>query len=180
MIEIDDRYWPLVLYRFSGEVSLSELNEYLDRQDELLGRKQMTGSIVLTENLRMWDAAVLRRQAEWIRQHLDALRRYSIGAALVIQSPVVRGMLKAVLWPADAAAAPGLRDGRRGAHLAAAALFGRARQRRAAAHDSRLTYFPARRERSQIGEEHVGGGVGPRVDLGPRAGRLGRVLAERG
>jgi len=98
MIEVDDRYWPLVVFRFSGEVSLPELNEYLERQDELLSRKQMMGSIVLTDNLRMWEAAVLRRQAEWIKQHLEALRRYSIGVGLIIQSPVVRGMLKAVLW----------------------------------------------------------------------------------
>jgi hypothetical protein len=98
MIEIDDRHWPLVLFRFSGEVSLAQLNEYLKRQEEFFERGTPMGSLVLTENLRMWDAPVLRRQAEWIKQNVAVLRRYSVGAALIIHSPVVRGMLKAILW----------------------------------------------------------------------------------
>src|SRR5437868_3691747 len=98
MIHVDDRYWPLVLFRFSGHVSLKELDEYLARQDVLLGRHQMTGSLVLSDNLKMWETAVLRRQADWIKSNYDLLQRYSVGAALVLQSPLVRGMLKAILW----------------------------------------------------------------------------------
>jgi hypothetical protein len=98
MIDVNDRYWPLVLFRFSGTVSLPQLNAYLKRQDEQLARREHMGSLVLTEDLRMWDAPVLRRQAEWIKQNEETLRRYSVGAALVIRSPVVRGMLKAILW----------------------------------------------------------------------------------
>jgi hypothetical protein len=98
MIHVDDRHWPLVLFHFSGQVSMVELEEYLRRQDELLARHEMTGSLVTTDNLKMWEPAVLRRQADWIKQNIELLRRYSVGAALVIHSPVVRGMLKAVLW----------------------------------------------------------------------------------
>ncbi len=98
MISVDERYWPLVLYRFSGDVPLAELERYLARQDELLGRKQPTGSVVLTENVKMWDTQVLRRQAQWIKTNEELLRRYSVGVGLVIHSPIVRGMLKAVLW----------------------------------------------------------------------------------
>jgi hypothetical protein len=98
MIDIDDRYWPLVLFRFSGDVSLPQLNEYLKRQEKMLERREMMGSLVLTDNLKLWDTPVLRRQAEWIKTNVEQLRRYSVGAALIIGSPVVRGMLKAVLW----------------------------------------------------------------------------------
>jgi len=98
MIDIDDRYWPLVLFRFSGDVSLPQLNEYLKRQEQMIERRQMMGSLVLTDNLKLWDTPVLRRQAEWIKTNVEQLRRYSVGAALIIGSPVVRGMLKAVLW----------------------------------------------------------------------------------
>jgi hypothetical protein len=98
VIVIDDRHWPLVLYRFSGSVSLSELDDYLRRQDAMLARKQLTGSIVLTGNVKMWELPVLRRQADWIKANADLLRRYSVGVAMVIQSPLVRGMLKALLW----------------------------------------------------------------------------------
>lgn len=98
MISVDERYWPLVLYRFSGDVPLAELERYLARQDEMLGRKQLTGSVVLTENVKMWDTQVLRRQAQWIKTNEELLRRYSVGVGLVIHSPIVRGMLKAILW----------------------------------------------------------------------------------
>jgi hypothetical protein len=98
MIRVDDRYWPLVLFRFSGQITLAELNEYLVRQDVLLARGEKTGSLVLTENLKMWETAVLRRQAEWIKQNVELLQRYSVGAALILHSPIVRGMLKAILW----------------------------------------------------------------------------------
>jgi hypothetical protein len=98
MIEVDDSHWPLVLFRFSGQVSMAELEAYLARQDQLLGRQQMTGSLVLTDNLKMWETAVLRRQADWIKHNVESLRRYSVGAALIIHSPIVRGMLKAILW----------------------------------------------------------------------------------
>lgn len=98
MIDIDERHWPLVVYRFRGNVTLPELEAYLKRQDELLARQQPTASVVLTEDVKLWDTPVLRRQAEWIKQNQDLLRRYSLGAALVIDSPIVRGMLRAILW----------------------------------------------------------------------------------
>ena len=53
---------------------------------------------MLTEEIKLWETAVRRRQAHWIKQNEELLRRYSLGAALVIQSPIVRGMLKAILW----------------------------------------------------------------------------------
>jgi hypothetical protein len=98
MIAIDERYWPLVVFRFSGQVTMGELEKCLKRQEQLLARQQQTASLVLTENLKMWETPLLRRQASWIKQQYDVLKRLSVGAALVIQSPVVRGMLKAILW----------------------------------------------------------------------------------
>jgi hypothetical protein len=98
MIQIDDRYWPLLVFRFSGQVSMEEMEAYLKRQDEMLVRGQKMASLVLTDHLRMWEMPVMRRQAAWIKEHEPTLRKLSLGAALVITSPVVRGMLKALLW----------------------------------------------------------------------------------
>jgi hypothetical protein len=98
MIVVDEKFWPLVVFRFRDHVSIEELEEYLRRQEVMLARRERTIALVLTDNLRMWEAPVLRRQAEWIKHHYYDLKRTSIGAALVIKSPVVRGMLKAVLW----------------------------------------------------------------------------------
>jgi hypothetical protein len=98
MIHIDDTYWPLIVFRFSGQVSMAELDNYLKWQAEMVARCLPNASLVLTENLRMWEMPVLRKQAMWIKEHEQLLRKYSLGAALVITSPVVRGMLKALLW----------------------------------------------------------------------------------
>jgi hypothetical protein len=98
MIAIDERHWPLVVFRFSGGVSLEELERYLKRQDEFMARGQRTVSLVIAEKLGMWEPRVMRRQAEWIKQHEQALRETALGVAMVMPSPVVRGMLKALLW----------------------------------------------------------------------------------
>ena len=98
MIDVDERLWPLVIYRFRGLVSMDEMNKYLARQDVLLARHQPTLSLVIATETKLWETPVLRRQADWIKENQELLRRYSLGAALVIQSPIVRGMLKAILW----------------------------------------------------------------------------------
>jgi hypothetical protein len=53
---------------------------------------------VQAEQAKLWETPVLRRQAEWIKDHEALLRQYSLGVAMVMQSPIVRGMLKAILW----------------------------------------------------------------------------------
>ena len=98
MIHIDDQYWPIIVFRFSGQISMTELEGYLAWQDKMVARCLPNASLVVTENLRMWEMPVLRKQAAWIKEHEPLLRKYSVGAALVITSPVVRGMLKALLW----------------------------------------------------------------------------------
>src|ERR1700756_4599376 len=98
MIEVDEHLWPLVVFRFHFRPSMEELERYLARQDEMLARRVPMISLVLAEEAKLWETPVLRRQAEWIKHNEAELRRYSLGAALVMQSPIVRGMLKAILW----------------------------------------------------------------------------------
>src|SRR5215471_11476687 len=98
MIEVDERLWPLVIFRFRFRPSMEELEAYLARQDAMLARREPMVSLVLAEEAKLWETAVLRRQADWIKHNQDQLRQYSLGAALVLQSPIVRGMLKAILW----------------------------------------------------------------------------------
>ena len=98
MIEVDERAWPLVVFKFRGRTTMEELEGYLARQDAMLARQQTMVSLVLAEEAKLWDTPVMRRQADWIKAHKDELRRLSLGAALVIPSPVIRGMLKAIMW----------------------------------------------------------------------------------
>lgn len=98
MIHINDRYWPIIVFRFSGQITMEELERYLTWQDAMVARRLPNASLVVTENLRMWEMPLLRRQAAWLKEHEPLLRKYSLGVALVITSPVVRGMLKALMW----------------------------------------------------------------------------------
>jgi hypothetical protein len=98
MVDIDERAWPLVVFRFRGRTTMEELERYLQRQEAMLARQQPMASLVLAEEAKLWETPVMRRQAEWIKARKDELRRLSLGAALVIPSPVIRGMLKAILW----------------------------------------------------------------------------------
>ena len=98
MIEIDDRLWPLVIFRFRFRPTMEELEAYLARQDAMLARRERMISLVLAEEAKLWETPVMRRQADWIKQNEELLRQYSLGAAMVLQSPIVRGMLKAILW----------------------------------------------------------------------------------
>ena len=98
MIEVDEHLWPLVIFRFRFRPSMEELEAYLARQDVMLARREPMVSLVLAEEAKLWETPVLRRQAEWIKEHEALLRQYSLGVAMVMQSPIVRGMLKAILW----------------------------------------------------------------------------------
>lgn len=98
MIEIDDQHWPLVIFRFHGEVSPAQVEAYLERQEKFLARCEHMVSLVFADQVKMWDVPLLKRQAAWINHHQELLRRYSLGVAFVLRSPIGRGMLKAVLW----------------------------------------------------------------------------------
>ncbi len=98
MIEIDERRWPIVCFTFRGATSLEQLEEYLRGSDRILERGGKYAGIVLTEDVRPHDVKLIRRQAQWIKTNEARLREHSVGVALVIQSTMVRGMLRAVLW----------------------------------------------------------------------------------
>jgi hypothetical protein len=98
MIGVDDRYWPIVVFRFAGELSLAELDDYLAKMELLLDRPGRSGGLVLHEKVRAWDSAMVRRQAAWMKANADRIREKSLGVALVVTSPLLRGLLRAILW----------------------------------------------------------------------------------
>ena len=98
MIEVDDRYWPVVLFRFAGQVTLAELNDYLAKMEQLLDRPGRSSGLVVHQSARAWDSAMVRRQAAWMKSHAERIREKSLGVALVVTSPILRGILRAILW----------------------------------------------------------------------------------
>jgi hypothetical protein len=98
MIEIDERSWPIVIFTFRGAVTAGELEDYLTASERILAKGARYGGIVLVADLKPFDGPLIRRQATWIKEHEPALRKQSVGVALVLDSPMMRGMLRAILW----------------------------------------------------------------------------------
>ncbi len=98
MIKIEENQWPLVTFTFSGKVTAAEMDEYLAAMDRYVTRDEQYIGLVLVQDLRPWDGAVIRRQANWVKAHEQELRRQSLGVALVLPSLWLVGLLRAVLW----------------------------------------------------------------------------------
>jgi hypothetical protein len=98
MIEIDQRAWPIVVFTFRGTVSPSELEDYLRTSERILAKGERYAGIVIADEARPLDVPLIRRQAAWIKEHAPRLERQSLGVALVIGSPMIRGVLRAILW----------------------------------------------------------------------------------
>ena len=98
MIEVNESQWPLVVFTFSGRVTLSELEAYFAVQEPWLAAERQHVGLVIVRDLQPWEGAVIRRQAMWMKEHQNALRRCSRGVALVLPSLWLKGLLRAVLW----------------------------------------------------------------------------------
>lgn len=98
MIQINETHWPLVVFTFGGHITAEELENYLKASERMLARNEKYIGLVLTERMAPLELPLMRRQAAWIKQHHASLREQSLGVALVISSPMLRGVLKAILW----------------------------------------------------------------------------------
>ena len=98
MITVDDRHWPVVIFRFPDRITMPELEEYLAKMDRLIERGGRSAGLVLNQKLMTWEPAILRRQSAWMKANAERLREASLGVALVLSSPLQRGLLKAILW----------------------------------------------------------------------------------
>jgi hypothetical protein len=98
VIVIDDSHWPLVVFTFGGTVTAREIDHYLEGMGRLFSTGERGIGLVLTDDLKPFDVALIRRLAQWNQANEARLRAQSIGTALVLPSPMVRGLLRAILW----------------------------------------------------------------------------------
>lgn len=89
-IHMDESLWPLVVVRFTGVVSASDFEGYLDRLRVLLERGEPF--VVITDTSQMsWHGPALRqRQVEWIQQHAGDMREWVLGHATIATSTFAR------------------------------------------------------------------------------------------
>lgn len=94
----NERFWPVVLHTFEGNLSESEFDCYIDRLDAILGRKRSYVTVVDTTPVGLTSRLQRSKQADWIKRNTENLKNTSLGTAFVIASPVVRALLSAMLW----------------------------------------------------------------------------------
>lgn len=70
------------------------------RPDATRSRGRAAGTVTILDARRAVrnPATQRKKQAEWIERHTEQLRKYSLGTAFIINSPLVRGVLTAILW----------------------------------------------------------------------------------
>lgn len=96
---IDTSRPPLFVVTFDGIPSEAEFDAYLATTTRLLiARKQKTVTIVDSRRSGRVPASLRKKQAEWLKQYENLLTTYSVGTVFVIDSPLVRGALTAILW----------------------------------------------------------------------------------
>jgi hypothetical protein len=95
--EFDTSAWPVVHIRFVGRLTSEESAQYFRDSDALVqgGRRYATvmdGRTMLTPEVDF-----VRRQAQWITDHIGAMQRLNCGIAFVAESALVRGLVRAVI-----------------------------------------------------------------------------------
>ncbi len=93
-----DETGPLRTFVFRQRVSDADFDEYLRAYDGIVARGEPWVSIFDARDVRPLDSRQVRRQADWIKRNAESLRTLNLGIAFVIPSPMIRGVLKAILW----------------------------------------------------------------------------------
>ncbi len=98
MITVDETLWPLVIFRSRGVLNDAQFDQYLRAYDRVLGRRELYAALFDAREAKPLEVGHAKRQAKWIADNSEALKKYNVGIAFVIPSPMIRGVLKAILW----------------------------------------------------------------------------------
>lgn len=97
-IVFEEHLRPLVVVRFVGGPSDEEFEAYLSRFDAMMADEQVYAIMFVTApDAPMTRARHARRQAQWMAANVRNIRRHVVSIAFVLQSPLMRGVLRAVL-----------------------------------------------------------------------------------
>ncbi len=97
-IVVDDRRFPIVTVTFRGDATDAQFRAYLDQMTRMVDRREKNAVIMDAREAVRTPPIQRRMQSEWMKTHHDSLARWSVGTAFVITSPLVRGVLTAILW----------------------------------------------------------------------------------
>ena len=97
-VTIDASAWPLVDITFEGVIADEDFEAYLDHVDAY-----PTGDVryvMIVNASRAYGITTQQRkmQAAWMKRRHREIAANCLGIAFVMTSPIVRGMLTAILW----------------------------------------------------------------------------------
>jgi hypothetical protein len=95
---LDDSRWPLVVFTAVGEQTEKDFEEYLADCDAVLRRRQPHGTIFDARRAAPIGPTLRKRKVKWLARNEALLRGYRVATGLVMETPLQRGVLRAILW----------------------------------------------------------------------------------
>ncbi|NRB46097.1 MAG: STAS/SEC14 domain-containing protein [Saprospiraceae bacterium] len=95
--DIENKQTPLITIRFTGHAATDEsFQQYLDDLESLYDAQQPISLIFNAEKAVLPKFKHQQKQAQWLKDKEALMRAYCRGTAYVIQSTVIRWVLKAI------------------------------------------------------------------------------------
>jgi hypothetical protein len=100
MIRVDDSKWPVLAIQFREQLSELEFTDYLSEFGRCVRRGEHFAIAVDTATaVPVWGShKLIRAQATFIIEHRGDLERLCLGAGVSIDSPLVRGGVRAFMY----------------------------------------------------------------------------------
>jgi hypothetical protein len=93
----DDQHDPLISMHIHGWLTDAELSRLFEDLDRLVSRGQAFAAVLDCTGLRVPEVSHVRRLASWFNQQFDEAGQCHRGLACVINTPMIRGTLGALL-----------------------------------------------------------------------------------
>lgn len=90
-------HWPVVVHRTLGKPTDAQVDAFITRADEILGRA--TPHVVVFDNSQagMPSAYMRKRNTEWLVANQDTLAKHCVGVAFVFPSAALRFVMSAAM-----------------------------------------------------------------------------------
>jgi hypothetical protein len=81
-----------------GVVDAARFDAYISEFETLLERNERFAAVFDARHARPLDVRLVEKKAKWMDDNAQRLKRLNVGIAFVIPSPMIRGVLQAILW----------------------------------------------------------------------------------
>lgn len=100
-IDVNESAWPLVIIRVEplSTPTVAGAKKFGAAIDQLLARSERFASVIDGRGVDVMPSAVVRKAlAEELRRQREALARFCVAEAMLVNSQLVRGLITAVHW----------------------------------------------------------------------------------